>query len=295
MLSPQERKELFTQLDELNREVRALRATLNQLNDQKESLFSKREAAGKEISGLIRQVKSSRSERNKLTTDVKSAKVDRKSLNDTINKKIEEIKKLGKEKKETVKKFGMTEDPSKIKHEIERINYTIETAGLSFEKEQKLMKILKELKRKYDEAKKVSSIWDSSHALSTEIDSLKEKADSVHRAIQQKAQLSQEKHETMIDSSKKIDDLKKEEDEISKKIIEKKQGMEEVNNKLEEKLKLLTEVNAKLQVEKKETRQEKEAQKRKLLGDKIKDAEEKFRRGEKLTTEDILAMQGADE
>jgi len=295
MLSPQERKELFTQLDELNREVRALRATLNQLNDQKEALFSKREAAGNEISGLIRQVKSLRRERNKLTTEVKAAKVDRKSLNDAINKKIDEIKKFDKEKKETVKKHGMTEDPSKIKHEMERINYTIETSGLTFEKEQKLMKILKDLKRKYDEAKKVSSIWDSSHALSTEIDSMKEKADEVHRAIQQKAALSQEKHETMIESSKKIDDLKREEDEISRKITEKKKEMEEVNSKLEEKLKLLTDVNAKLQVEKKETRQEKEAQKRKLLGDKIKDAEEKFRRGEKLTTEDILAMQGAEE
>ena len=295
MLSTQERKELFTQLDELNREVRALRATLNQLNDQKESLFHKRESSGKEISGLIRQVRSLRNERNKLTTDVKAAKVDRKGLNDTINKKIDEIKKFAKEKKETVKKHGMTEDPSKIKHEMERINYTLETSGLTFEKEQKLMKILKDMKRKYDEAKKISSIWDSSHALSTEIDSMKEKADAVHRAIQQKAQLSQEKHETMIDSSKKIDDLKKEEDETSKKITEKKKEMEDINGKLEEKLKVLAELSAKLQVEKKETRQEKEAQTRKLLSDRIKDAEEKFRRGEKLTTEDILAMQGAEE
>jgi uncharacterized coiled-coil DUF342 family protein len=295
MLSPQERKELFTQLDELNKEVRALRATLNQLNDQKEALFSKRESSGKEISGLIRQVRSLRSERNKLTTDVKAAKVERKSLNDVINKKIDEIKKFDKEKKDTVKKHGMTEDPSKIKHEMERINYTIETSGLTFEKEQKLMKILKDLKRKYDEAKKISSIWDSSHALSTEIDGMKEKADAVHRAIQQKAQLSQEKHETMIDSSKKIDELKKAEDEMSKSIIEKKKEMEETSKKLEEKLKLLAETSDKLQVEKKETRQEKEAQTKKLLSDRIKDAEEKFRRGEKLTTEDILAMQGAEE
>lgn len=295
MLSPQDKKELINQLNEANKELRGLRAALNQINDQKEALFSKRVKQGREIVELIRHVKKVRNERNTLTKEVKSSKEKRSDLNNQIKKNVETIKKLNKEKKETAKKFGIKEDPSILKSQMEKINFTIETEGISFSKEQKMMKVLKELKRKYDESKKLSTIWDSCHTLSKELDSLREKADGIHRVIQQKAQLSQEKHETLIDSSKKIDELKKREDALNKQIEEKRKEMDIVSGKLEEKLKVLNPLSEKLQSEKKETRYVKEEKQKNLLKEKQEEVYEKLKRKQKITTEDILILQSAEE
>ena len=128
------------------------------------------EAYSKEISQLIKELKTLKDKRNQLTAKVKESKKERENYNELIKQKIEEVKKLRIEKNNVAKKYHITEDPMKIKATIEQLEAKIETNVMSFEKEQSLMKKIKELKKKYKEAGSLVAICDKIHKVSKEID-----------------------------------------------------------------------------------------------------------------------------
>ena len=115
---------------------------LIELNDQKEAWFNKKESCGKDISKLIKKVKTSKAKRDLLTKKVKADKADREKYNEKAKKKIEQVKKLNKEKAEVQKKHHIKEDPSTIKKQIQKIETIIETEAISFDKEKKLMDLI---------------------------------------------------------------------------------------------------------------------------------------------------------
>src|SRR3989338_1804731 len=129
----QEKNELFGRLDKIKKEVTALRDSLNELDQQKESWFQKKEEYGKKIRHLIIQVKEKRN-----------------SINKKIKDSISEIKNLNEEKSSLTKKRSVNIYPSKIKAEIDRLEVKLETEAMSFEKEQGIVKGIKLLKKKFD-------------------------------------------------------------------------------------------------------------------------------------------------
>jgi len=288
------KKEVFDEFNKHKREVIELKSSLNQINDQKEAWFKKKDEFGKQISKLIKQVKSDKEKRNEFTKKVKEDKKHREDYNTKIKKKIESAKKLNKEKTDLMTKHNITENPSNIASQIERLDTIIETEGVSFEKEKKLMKEINTLKKKQKESKKVNVVFEQSKGVSKEIDALKEKSEEFHKKVQSRAKESQEKHESVINLSKEIDELKKKEEDAFKKFIESKKKFVEVNDQLKEKLKLL----GKSQSGVTKFKGDKEKKEKKVVHDKLqskKDAvEEKIAKGEKLTTEDLLIMQGMD-
>ncbi len=294
MLTTQEKTFLHQQVNELHTDVRELQKSLNQLDDQKRSLIQKKKAVVQQIISLINQNKGLKKERDELTGAVKDSKEKRNAFNFEINKKIEAAKKLQSEKKTTAQKHGINEDPSEIKKQIERMEYNLETEVVSFEKEKKVMKAINELKKKFEQAKKLSGIWAQSHELSKEIDTEKSKAEELHQELQKKAKQSQEKHELIIDNNKKIDELKKQEAELNKEIYEKQAKIDKINPPLNEKLKSLSQDKTKLDVEYHQQKETHVQKRKKRLSELQNEVEEKLRKGEKLTTEDILVMQSRD-
>lgn len=291
MLTEEEKKELFRQLNEKRREVSVLRANLNQADDQKESWFSKKESYSKDISDFIKKVKKNKEERNALTELVKKDKKVRTESNSQARSKIEELKSLNKEKTEISKKHEIKGDPSYIKNEMDRLETKIETEVMSFDREKKIMDQIRELKKRYKETKKVSDVWEKINALSRDVDHLKKNARETHLNIQNRATESQKKHEDMIKQSAEIDELKKKEEEAFGKFIEFKKKFNEINEKLKESLLELNRLNETANQHKLEAVKEKKEQEEKFLKDKEDLIEEKIRTGKKLTTEDLLVFQ----
>jgi uncharacterized coiled-coil DUF342 family protein len=292
MLTPEERKAIHAHLDELQPRIKALKQQLKELYDQKEQAFHQRTPAGKEISRLIQDLKQRRQERDQFTDEVKKLKENRSGLNEIIKKKIEEAKKLNAEKKKAAAKLGLKENPGRIKMLMEKLETRIETEALPFEKEQAVMKEIKELKKRYDEAKKASAIWDTAHQLGKDIDALREQADEIHRQMQQKAKLSQEKHELLVEESRKVNALRSESSTFTKAITEKKAALAALSKELDGLLKQQAELTAKLSAERKEQEAAKEQQRAKKFSEKLAEVKAKMAKGEKLTTEDILVLQG---
>lgn len=294
MLSNDDKSQLNKQADELNHEIRKLRSRLSELNDQKEKLFDQRNHIAKEISELIKNVKGIRTERDSMTSEVKLSKEEREKLNDDIKKAIADAKKLTTERDELIKKSGVKDDPRFLKRELERLNYKIETEAMSFDKETKLMKVIKDMQKKLNASKGIMMVSDKLRALSREIDRMKSIAQQAHEKVKVSAKVSQEKHSGMIEVSHKIDSLKAKEDEFNTQITAKKAEMQPIGAELDAKVKTLNELKAKLGIATEEVKQQKVAEQKKKMSDRADEVRAKLMRGEKLTTEDILILQGAD-
>jgi len=158
-MQKEEQKELFNKLNEIKREVTALKTELNQTDDKKESWFKKKEEISTEIRNIIKNIREDKEKRNSLTKKVKEEKEKRGKLNKEAKDRISELKELTEEKKKISRKFDIKDDPSKIKEQIEKLEFKIETEGISFEKEKQLMAVIKDLKKKFKEAEKISNVW----------------------------------------------------------------------------------------------------------------------------------------
>ena len=130
-LTREEQNKLFDQMNDTKRIVSELRNQLISLNDKKRAAFQKKDVVSQKIKSLIGEVKSARSERDKLTHLVKESKGRRKDLNDEARIKIEEIKKLNKEKQDLIRKHNLTTDPAQLKKEIDELDFKIETEAPS--------------------------------------------------------------------------------------------------------------------------------------------------------------------
>ena len=123
------------------KEIDRAKIDLKELNKQKEKFFQHKKSISEKISQLLQERNEARKKRNQSTNIVKSSKERRGILNQEIKDKIEELKKLQIQKKEIAKKMGISVDLSKLKREIEQLEFKIETEVRSFTQEQKIMKI----------------------------------------------------------------------------------------------------------------------------------------------------------
>jgi uncharacterized coiled-coil DUF342 family protein len=280
--------------DQLKKELTELQRRLNETNILKESSFEKKHLITKQISDFRAKINESKHKRDILTKEVKELKEKRKELNDVIITKISEIKEIDKDKKEVLKKNKVSGNPELFRKEIEKLEFRIETEGMSFSKEQQAMKQIHNLKKQLNEIKETKEVMGKGRGLSREIDELKKKADDVHQEIQTKAKESQENHELMIGLIKKIDELKKEEKETFKKFMEGKQEFTKINDELKSRLGEMNEISVEVHKSKKQRFDKRKEQDQRTLAEKRIEVEEKLKRGDKLNNEDLLVLQGTD-
>ena len=287
----EEEREVAKRLNEVKNAVIALKSRLNELGEQKESWFEKKEAVSSKIRELIGRLKENRAKRNSLTDRVKAAKAERSRLTGIVHGKISAAKELNQQKKKAMEKYAIKSDPGHIMQEIERMETYIETNVFSFEKEKELMKKLKELKKKHTQASELSSLWSQANSSSKEIDAMKEAIEKTHRAIQQQAAESQKLHEAVLEDSKEVDRLSVEEKEYYGKFMQFRKDFSEVNSQLKGNLSELNQLYEKMDSFRTAKRKKSEQKENEFFRRKEEEIEDKIRRGEKLTTEDLLIFQ----
>jgi len=282
------------ELKALQDDIVARKRELSKLNEEKESWFQKRAEIGSKIADHIRQVKDTRHKRDELTKQVREEKKERREYSQDIRDKIAQVKDLRKQLREQQEKLGVDKKPGALKQEIEGIEYKLETSAMPYNEERKLTKILKDKKAAYSKVKGLGDLANKIRDLSKEIDDLKKQSDEVHETLQGAAEESQEFHENVIEKSKFIDDLKAEEEAAYKKFTELKDAYAEKRDALQalidkadgtrDTLRSHGEVVA--AAEKKNNKQ--------LLKQKTQAVEEKVKKKQKLTTEDLLAFQAGE-
>jgi uncharacterized coiled-coil DUF342 family protein len=277
-------------LNSVRSEVRDLRNKLNNLDRKKEELYREKRKVSSDIHSRIRVAKDSKDKRNNLTEAVKTTKHSKEELEAKLKVLEQEIGVLKDEKVKILQKIGVS-DPIMLKKEIKKLEFKIETEGVTFEKEKELMKVLSKMKKQYESSK---VIMDVEHKLSSkfrELRDLREMMDMTKKIVQVSAKESQKHHVELIESSKEIDELKKKEDTFESEAAKYKSEMSVLNDQLNEKMNRMDELRKVLGENNVKLREDVERSNHEILKQKDSEVQEKIKTGKKLTTEDLLILQ----
>ena len=270
-----------------------LRSRFKELKDCKNQLLGRLKEISERISLLISQIKEKKFKRNALTDQVKVQKEQRSALSKEIRDKIEVVKRVQTKSPPLLapSKDSRRESPQRLKARMDELNRRIETEALPFDKEQALMKQIKEIKVVYDKAVKESAGRQDSIKLSREINDLKAKADASHEAVQTQAKESQAIHEEILKMSIEVEALKKEESFVKESFNAAKSELDKISAKLDG---IRSKARHADSEHKESSHREHEEHTKKRLTRRIEEVHEKMRRKGKLTTEDLIILQGEE-
>ena len=154
----------------------------------------------------------------------------RDELNKLISEKSTVLNKIKKEKDSILGSLDMKESPSRIKQQMEKLEFTIETEAISFTKEREIMKKIKGLRKEYDNCSVLDSFSKKIREVASELSELKKESNIIHRNVQEKAKMSQTMHEEILKLSPEIDKLRSEEKEAFEKFSELKKQFHDAND-----------------------------------------------------------------
>ncbi len=284
-----------------NTDVRDFEKSVNELQNQWNGLFSKKEDLVKVIheldvviSGKIDQAKAFKASRDQINGQIKELKKKRDEFNAIIGPLIEKAKLFPRERTEGP-------NPEGLKRQIAAIHTTIETNVLSISKEKTLMKEIHQLKKQLNSITEKNAKAGEYQAVDTELKSAKQQAQKLHQEIQQLAKVSEEKHKSLMAMSSEVDGLKAKKKELQQQFSAARDEFKSADVNLNDKLKGSSVVREKVQVQARaEKKQKTRAEVKKVQRnndfetrkkEKISEVEAKIKSGKTLTTEDLMMLQ----
>jgi uncharacterized coiled-coil DUF342 family protein len=290
MLEQSEIDKLLTELNTVRLDVRELRNKINNLDRKKEELYREKRKISSDIHSRIRVAKDSKDKRNNLTETVKTTKHSKEELEAKVKTLETEVQSLKDEKHKLLEKIGV-EDPIMLKKNIKKLEFKIETEGVTFEKEKELMKVLSKMKKQYESSRVIDDIERKLSSKFRELRELREMMDMTKKIVQVSAKESQKHHVELIESSKEIDELKKKEDTFESEGSKYKTEIASINDELNKKMERMDELRKVLGENNVKLREDVERSNHEILKQKDNAVQEKIKTGKKLTTEDLLILQ----
>ena len=276
-----EKVEVKQQLEQLKKEIHLLSVSLKQLSEQKESKYKEKDGLNQDLNNYIKTAKELRDKKKEIDTKIRDLKGKRQVFNKGLSEmwcKFREIK------SNVVPKDKSKGSPSLIQKQIEKIEFTIQTEALSFEREKKMMRQLKELKAQLGEMKLEDAKFKELRDFKDDVKEKKVEADDIHIEIQKLATESTDIFKKLTEKSELIAKAKETREKINVDLQGLKAQISEIDVRLEKflqqwgaltSLPVFTEQEMIPAVQK-----------------KAEAAMEKLKSKGKLTKEDILAMQG---
>ncbi|KAA0004928.1 MAG: hypothetical protein DRJ99_02215 [Thermoplasmata archaeon] len=280
-------EELVKQREELQKKANEARNKRDQLHLQSKKLILERDSLNAKIRELREQAKEHRKRRDEINERVKNAKKVRNQLNEAYEKIRMKIRAL--EKKRSVALGG----PSirKLKNEVRQLEHEQMTRPMSPQNEKELIEKIAQLHLKIKEKEKALLQDPKIKKTLEEEKQIKEKAEKQHRQVEELAKKAQQEHEKMINLLKQCDQIREKINELQEKIVIVKIEADKIHNEFISYVDKIHELDRKIAEEKKKSSIKLEdlplSQKR------ANEIFERFKRGEKLSTEDLMILQKA--
>ena len=264
-----------------------LRSELNSANDKKEAFFANLCSINDSISKHKEEINQLKEIRDSITNEVKELKQKRNELN-TILKEKSYLKKEIEAKKGKFSADLPSGNPERVKEKIEQLERKIETEVLPFNKEREIYKQIKSLQEVYKKVSQLEVVGKELNTASAGFSQVKRLAQESHKQVQEKADFSQEKHELMNKLYEKIRELRKQEMPLAEDYLKAKVEYHQLKNSFKETLQRVKELSSLF-------KEKYDDHFRSQVSEKGQEIKEKLRKGKKLKTEDILALQALDE
>jgi len=280
-------EELEKQREELQKKANEARNRRDQLHLQSKKLISERDAINAKIRELRDQAKEHKKRRDEINERVKKAKEIRNQLNRAYEKIKMKIRALEKKRSAALGGPGI----SKLKKEVRQLEHEQMTRPMSPQNEKELIEKIAQLHLKIKE-KENALLQDPKIKKALEEERhIKEKAEKQHKQVEELAKKAQQEHEKMLNLLKQCDQLREKVNELQEKIVLVKIEADKVHNEFISYVDKIHELDRKIAEEKKKSGVKVEG----IAPSQKKASEifERFKRGEKLSTEDLMILQKA--
>ncbi|UCH90258.1 MAG: phosphoserine phosphatase [Thermoplasmata archaeon] len=281
-------EELEDKRNNLNSKAEGYKAQREKFNAETKKLAERRDSLNDKVKNLIKDASEHRKKRDDINIKVKDAKALREKLNREYNATSEEVNRL---KKEKLPKGGVP--LGKLRAELKKIEFKQMTSVLTSDKERELVDMLSQLQGEIREREKLLEKNTEIQSSMKKLKESKEKAEEQHRLVSTLADQAQQEHESMVTLFEESDKLRREADAAQEKFIEAKLKADEQHKnhilfikqvrELDKIISGLRRKRRKAKVSKSKTQAKKEAT----------EIYERFKAGEKLSTEDLMALQKA--
>jgi len=278
---------LREEFEQKKKELEKLRSELNSVSDKKEALFAALRSINDSISKHREEINKLKEARDSITHEVKELKQKRDQFNSIMREKSSFKKEIEAKKGKFSADLPFS-NPERVKEKIEQLEKKIETEVLPFNKEKEIYKQIKSLQETYKKVSQLEAVGKELNSASADFSQIKRLAQESHQQVQEKADFSQEKHKLINGLYEEIRELRKQEKPIAEDYLKTKIEYHKLKDSFKDILRRVKELSLLF-------KERYEDNFKSQISEKGREVREKLRKGKKLKTEDILALQALDE
>ncbi len=276
--------------EDLQNRANLLRRERDHLNDEARKHAEERDGFNAQVRGLVNEANEHKKRRDELNEGVKRAKEGRDEANRTADDSGKAADTL---RRERMPEGDATLTVAKLKKEAKQLEFQQMTSVLTVSKEKALMERLKEIGKQIREKEKSLRADPELKAALEKADELKEKAEKSHAKVGEMAEKAQGEHDAMIKLYKQSDKLRKTADKLQERFVISKMEADKIHKTY------IEFVNAIHDIEDQQatsgappgsSRSEASQARSEAAAEAVF---QKFKAGEKLSTEDLLTLQKA--
>jgi len=274
--------------EEFQKRANELKEKRNQLHLKSKNLAEERDQLNSSIRKIRNKISEHKKNRDELNKRVKHAKEQRNALNKSyseIKKKIEELEKI--------RSQSLGTNLNELRKQLRNLETEQMTQPMSPQKEKKLIETISEIHAKIKEQEDFINKDPKLKKALEEEKIIKQKAEKQHELVEKLAQRAQEEHEKMIELIKQLDNLTKKVNMVQETIVLTKIEADNVHKEFIETVDKIHELERQISSTHEKKRKTKKAEEISIAQKEANEIFEKFKRGEKLSTEDLMTLQKA--
>ncbi len=280
--------ELQLKREKENQEAERHRRRRDELNDKTREWVQKRDELNAQVRALVEEATQHRIKRDELNGQVKVAKDERDQLNRRVNELLDV---LNDTKRRKLPRGTIPE--SKLRRDLKALEFRQMTSVLTPDKERAL---IEEMGRLQAEIKKLEKALEDNEEVvkvREELHEARDKAEAAHKRVSDLAEQAQAEHDQMSALYEKSDELRRLADQAQEEFIKTKMLADEEHRKHIEHIRQVHDYDKIIHGIWMKSHQG-EGEGEAILVDVKKQAEEifeRFKKGEKLSTEDLMMLQ----
>jgi uncharacterized coiled-coil DUF342 family protein len=279
--------ELQLKRERENQEAERHRRRRDDLNDKTREWVEKRDNLNAQVRGLVDEATQHRIQRDELNAQVKAAKEER----DRNNRRVSELQDALNDLKR--RKLPRGSIPlGKLQQELKRLEFKQMTSVLSVDKERALIDEIQRLQAEVRKLEKALEENEDVRRQKEELKTARDLAEEAHRRVSELAEKAQTEHDQMTALYEQSDALRKEADRAQEEFIKTKMLADEEHRKHIDRIRQVHDYDKIIHGIWMKSRGVPEAAAEAF--DAKKEAElifERFKKGEKLSTEDLMTLQ----
>jgi uncharacterized coiled-coil DUF342 family protein len=281
-------EELINDKNKLQVQANDLKEKRNQLHLKSKKLADERDSLNSAIRDIRNKISDHKRKRDELNERVKHAKEQRNKLNKSfseVKKKIEEL--------ERTRSSTTGANLNNLRKQLRTLENEQMTQPMSPKKERKLIEVISGIHAKIKEQEdKLNKDPKLKKALEEE-KIIRQKAEKQHDSVEKLATRAQEEHENMIQLIKQLENTTKRVNEIQELIVMTKIEADTVHKEFIECVDKIHNLEREITATQEKKRKTKKAEEATIAQKEASEIFEKFKRGEKLSTEDLMTLQKA--